>query len=135
VTREAHGSPPPTAPRLLDRYAWTWENADDQTHPVGKKAPNAWGIYDMLGNAAEWCRGTDGRPVVRGGSYLDRAARMGCSTRAVQTPAWNASDPQNPKSRWWLADGPFVGFRVVCEQVAAGPGVRLLAPPAEENRR
>lgn len=108
----------PVPSRLLDRYAWTRENAGNRTHPVGKKAPNAWGIYDMLGNVAEWCRGTDGRAVVRGGSYLDRAVHVNCRTRAFQTPTWNASDPQNPKSRWWLTDAPFVGFRVVCEQAA-----------------
>ena len=27
--------------------------------------------------------------------------------------AWNLTDPQFPKSRWWLADAPFVGFRIV----------------------
>ena len=68
----------------------------------------------MSGNAAEWCHGPEG-PVTRGGCYRDRREAVGCAARVPPVPAWNASDPQLPKSEWWLADGGFVGFRVVCE--------------------
>jgi formylglycine-generating enzyme required for sulfatase activity len=72
----------------------------------------------MLGNVAEWCSGVgkDGLPVVRGGSYDDSAEKISSATRVLQTPAWNMTDPQNPKSKWWLANAPFVGFRVVCDE-------------------
>ena len=38
----------------LDVIAWCDEGLDGSTHPVGQKAPNACGLYDMLGNVSEW---------------------------------------------------------------------------------
>ena len=42
----------------LGRYAWYGDNAQDGTHEVATKKPNRWGIYDMHGNAWEWCGDT-----------------------------------------------------------------------------
>lgn len=106
----------PEARLDLAATAWTRETSGGpKTHPIGSKAPNAWGIHDLLGNIAEWCTAPDGTGVLRGGSYLDSADDDLFSWRRPHDKAWNKSDPQIPKSKWWLANGPFVGFRVVCE--------------------
>ncbi len=105
----------PLAPLLLGKTAWYAANSEGKTHPVGKKLPNAWKLYDMQGNTGEWATDAEGKPVLCGGAFNDKAELLVPTTRRRQTPAWQATDPQLPKSRWWLADGKFIGFRIVCE--------------------
>jgi formylglycine-generating enzyme required for sulfatase activity len=92
-----------------DSVAWHRGNASVRTHPVGTRKADALGLFDLFGNAAEWVTTSDDALVTRGGSFRDAAD----GARAVQNESWNERDPQLPKSRWWLSDGPFVGFRLV----------------------
>ena len=95
--------------------AWSKETAGSATKAVGTARADALGLHDMLGNASEWCTDAEGKGVTLGGTFRDPLSALGCSFVVPYSAEWNASDPQFPKSKWWLADGGFVGFRVVCE--------------------
>src|SRR5438094_730819 len=74
-----------------------------------------WDEYDVWAFRLDLTPQERSSGVDRGGSWVDRPEHVGPNARARQTPAWNETDPQFPKSRWWLADAPFVGFRIVRE--------------------
>ncbi len=99
----------------LSGLAWHAGNSGARAHPVASRPADALGLHDLFGNAAEWVTSADGLRVTRGGSWRDPEAQVGPRARAVQDDSWNERDPQFPKSRWWLSDGPFVGFRLVRE--------------------
>lgn len=102
----------------ISDVAWYEDNSGNKTHPVGKKQPNELGLYDMSGNAEEWCQdwydqgyynnsssqnpkgpgsGDWGR-VIRGGSWTFSADHCRVSNRSRKgTPGGNS----------------FTGFRVV----------------------
>ncbi len=117
----AGGGPIQLDKKQLDKVAWFYDNSMHEDgnrlpHPIAQKEPNAFGLYDMLGNLSEWVVGIDGRLVLKGGSFDTRAKDMHERSRWPYDPAWQTCDCQDPKSKWWLSDGPHAGFRVVREE-------------------
>jgi len=70
----------------LDAIAWYGVNSNKQTHPAGQKQPNAWGLYDMLGNVWEWCWDWYGDYPAGGGR--DLTGSMGGSARVYRGGSW-----------------------------------------------
>jgi hypothetical protein len=68
---------------------------------------------------AEWAVDMNGKPVVCGSCFQDKPGKATAASRRYQTEDWQANDPQDPKSKWWLSDGQFVGFRVICVETPA----------------
>lgn len=102
---------------LVHDYGWIFAGSQPTTHEVGKKKPNSWGLYDMVGNVSEYCSDwfgdypdgpvtdpagplTGEARVVRGSSVFDNVPRSRSAFR-------NLYDPGKTGGGGW------VGFRVI----------------------
>ena len=83
------GTTSDTSPANLDELAWHMANSGEQTHPVGQKQANPWGLYDMYGNVWEWC--LDWYGDYAGGSVADPRGVPAGPGRIIRGGSWRGS--------------------------------------------
>ncbi len=121
----------------INNYIIFKSNSELKTQEPGAVEANPFGLKNMMGNAAEYCLDwyapdaysklqdnakdpmgpEEGEEhVVRGGSFKSEIGDVRCAARDyTKSVDWLKTDPQMPKSIWWLSDCNFISFRVVCE--------------------
>ncbi len=122
---------------VINNYVIFEKNSGAKTQEPENVEANPFGLKNMLGNAAEYCSDwyaedayeklKDGavnpkgpasgeERVIRGGTFKSNVGEIRSAARDfTKSEAWMKTDPQMPKSIWWLSDCNYIGFRVVCE--------------------
>ena len=101
----------------LKYIAWYTTNSGSTTHPVGGKAPNAFGFYDMSGNVWEWCNDRYGATYYSSSPSTDPAGPSTGSNRVLRGGFWSNSSYYCRSSYRIYTDvvsnrGSYTGFRV-----------------------
>lgn len=106
----------------LKAHGWFKDNAEKTTHPVGRKPPNPWGLYDMHGNVAEWCNDFFAADYYQHSPPTDPRGPERGEKRVLRGGNWSAT-AEKCTSFYRLGDAPglpdvclgyeFYGFRCV----------------------
>ncbi|MDR3632788.1 MAG: formylglycine-generating enzyme family protein [Isosphaeraceae bacterium] len=128
------GTDTPRYRENLNEIAWYSGNSQRETHSVGRLFPNAWGLYDTLGNVFEWCEDVwtpdysttkaataSARRVIRGGSWLNDAQYVRAAFRSHDGPSIRLHD-LGFRCAEFRAPGP-VGWQEDAERARERGGV------------
>ncbi len=78
-------------PRELSRFAWLDANSGERTHQAGTRRSNGWGVYDMLGNVAEWCHDFYSEDYYLNSPEKNPRGPVAGDLRVVKGGAWDSS--------------------------------------------